>query len=175
MKETEPWMRLVSEPDPWPECHQQRTRDSTELFLETKIDRGNPVAFARAAFDAGATLVFAHGPHVLRAAEWRDDRLVFYSLGNLLNYGPFNLGEPMNRGVVACADVADGRVIGADLRPTVQLAPGALMPDVDRRAFTLIDSLSALDFPQTGVHIDVWGEVLRRLTSPASSAPPTTP
>src|SRR5207302_1337531 len=50
----------------------QRTRDSTEYFLESRIDRGNPVAFANAAFDAGATLVLGHGPHVLRAAEWRD-------------------------------------------------------------------------------------------------------
>ncbi len=80
----------------------QRTRDSTELFLGT-IDRGNPVAFADAAFEGGATMVIGHGPHVLRAAEWRGDRLVLYSLGNLLTYGPFRLAEPMNRGAVACA------------------------------------------------------------------------
>ena len=61
----------------------QRTRDSTELFLGT-IDRGNPVAFADAALESGATMVIGHGPHVLRAAEWRGDRLVWYSLGNLL-------------------------------------------------------------------------------------------
>lgn len=140
----------------------QRTRDSTEFFLESRIDRGNPVAFARAAFDAGATLVFGHGPHVLRAVEWRDDRLAFYSLGNLLTYGPFNLVDPMNRGVVACADIVGQRVIGADLRSTVQIAPGVLQPDLNRRALTLIDSLSTLDFPATGARIDVWGEVLRR-------------
>jgi len=142
----------------------QHTRDSTELFLETKIDRGNPVAFARAAFDAGATVVFAHGPHVLRAIEWRDDRLAFYSLGNLLTYGPFNLVEPLNRGVVACADLVDQRVVGADLRPTMQIAPGIVQPDFNRRALTLIDSLSTLDFPATGARIDLWGEVLRRAT-----------
>jgi hypothetical protein len=140
----------------------QRTRDSTEFFLESRIDRGNPVAFARAAFDAGATLVFGHGPHVLRAVEWRDDRLAFYSLGNLLTYGPFNLVDPMNRGGVACADIVGQRVIGADLRSTVQIAPGVLQPDLNRRALTLIDSLSTLDFPATGARIDVWGEVLRR-------------
>ena len=140
----------------------QRTRDTVELFLESKINRGNPVAFARAAFDAGATVVFGHGPHVLRAIEWRDDRLAFYSLGNLLTYGPFNVVDPMNRGVVACVDVAGQRVIGADLRSTVQMAPGVLLPDLNRRALTLMDSLSALDFPSTGARVDVWGEVLRR-------------
>jgi hypothetical protein len=140
----------------------QRTRDSVEYFLESRIDRGNPVAFARAAFDAGATVVFGHGPHVLRAVEWRDDRLAFYSLGNLLTYGPFNLVDPMNRGVVACADISGQRVIGADVRPTMQIAPGVLQPDFNRRALTLMDSLSALDFPVTGARVDVWGEVLRR-------------
>ena len=140
----------------------QRTRDTTELFLASKIDRGNPVVFARTAFDAGAALVVGHGPHVLRAAEWRDDRLVLYSLGNLATYGPFNNADPINRGVVACVDLSGGRVIGAELRPTVQLVPGLVIRDSTRRALTLIDSLSGLDFPVTGVRIDAWGDLQRR-------------
>jgi Bacterial capsule synthesis protein PGA_cap len=140
----------------------QRTGDSTEYFLESRIDRGNPVAFANAALDAGATLVIGHGPHVLRAAEWRDDRLVLYSIGNLATYGPFNLLEPMNRGVVACVDLQGRQVIGAALRPTMQRSPGVVVRDAAHRALTLIDSLSALDFPMTGVRVDAWGELLRR-------------
>lgn len=140
----------------------QRTRDTTELFLASKIDRGNPVAFATAAFESGATLVVGHGPHVLRAAEWRDDRLVFYSLGNLATYGPFNNVDPINRGVVACVDVSGRRVVGAELRPTVQLAPGLVIRDSTRRGIVLIDSLSALDFPRTGVRVDAWGDLQRR-------------
>jgi hypothetical protein len=144
----------------------QRTGDSTEYFLESRIDRGNPVAFANAALDAGATLVVGHGPHVLRAAEWRDDKLILYSLGNLATYGPFNLLEPMNRGVVACVDLAGRQVLGAELRPTMQAAPGVVMRDLRKRALTLIDSLSALDFPVTGARVDAWGELRR---------PPQTP
>ena len=139
----------------------QRTRDSTELFLESKIDRGNPVAFATAAFDGGATLVIGHGPHVLRAAEWRDDRLVFYSLGNLITYGPFNNAEPLNRGAVACVDVLGRQVVGADLRATMQRAPGVVMPDPSKRAHTLIDSLGLLDFPNSAARVDAWGELYR--------------
>lgn len=142
----------------------QRTRDGTEYFLESRIDRGNPVAFARAAVDAGAALVVGHGPHVLRAAEWRGrdgEKLALYSLGNLLTYGPFNNAEPLNRGAVACADIAGGTVYGADLRPTVQRAPGVVSVDWTRRALQLIDSLSVLDFPRTGVRVDAWGELLR--------------
>jgi capsule synthesis protein PGA_cap len=139
----------------------QRTRDSTEYFLESKIDRGNPVAFANAALDAGAAVVIGHGPHVLRAAEWRDDRLVLYSLGNLATYGPFNLIEPLNRGVVACVDLEGRQVVGAELRPTVQLAPGIVQRDAYRRALKLVDSLSTLDFPLTGARVDSWGELRR--------------
>ena len=135
----------------------QRTFDATELFLETQLDRGNPVAFAHAALDAGAAAVIMHGPHVMRAGEWRDDRLVLYSLGNLLTYGPFNLEEPLDRGVVACVDVSGRSVVRAELRPTMQRAPGVLTADTARRAIAIIDSLSALDFPATGVRADSLG------------------
>jgi hypothetical protein len=139
----------------------QRTRNAIERFLN--IDRGNPVGFADAAIAGGATLVIGHGPHVLRAAEWRGDRLVFYSLGNLLTYGPFNIHEPTNRGVVACTTIdAPGHVARAELRPTMQRWPGVLQADSTRRAFTLIDSLSRLDFPKSGVKVDAAGELKRR-------------
>jgi hypothetical protein len=143
----------------------QRTRDSTELFLASKIDRGNPVAFAHAALAGGASLVIGHGPHVLRAAEWRQEGLVFYSLGNLITYGPFNNAEPINRGVVACADLVGREVIASDLRATVQRAPGVVARDGSGRALVLIDSLSALDFPNSGIDVDMWGEVRGKRTN----------
>lgn len=140
----------------------QRTRNATELFLKT-IDRGNPVAFADAAFRAGATMVIGHGPHVLRAAEWRDGQLALYSLGNLLTYGPFRLSEPTNRGVVACATIDSARhVSAAELRSTMQRWPGVLVPDSSNRAWKLIDSLSALDFPRSGATVDSAGMLGRR-------------
>ena len=149
----------------------QRTRDSTEWFLESRIDRGNPVAFARTAFDAGATLVVGHGPHVLRAAEWYDDdRLALYSLGNLLTYGPFSNVEPINRGAIACMDVAGRRVVGADVRPTMQHAPGVVDYDRSLRALRLIDSLSVLDFPTRGARVDAWGELRRIRVTIADTA-----
>ena len=149
----------------------QRVGDSTEFFLESRIDRGNPVAFGRAALDAGAALVVGHGPHVLRAAEWRGEGLALYSLGNLITYGPFNNAEPINRGAVACADVAPGQVVGADLRPTVQIAPGVVMPDPSQRALQLIDSLSLLDFPETAARVDPWGELRRTTIRDSVSSP----
>ena len=154
----------------------QRTRDSTEWFLASRIDRGNPVAFARTVFEAGATVLIGHGPHVLRAADWYDDdRLAIYSLGNLLTYGPFSNVEPINRGAVACVDVSGRRVIGADIRPTVQRAPGVVEYDYTRRAIRLIDSLSVLDFPRSGARVDSWGEIRRTRTTVVDTAETSSP
>jgi len=144
----------------------QRTRDSVERYLGA--DRGNPVAFAHAAVEAGASLVVGHGPHVLRAAEWRDDALVLYSLGNLVTYGPFAFTEPITRGAVACATLdPDGRVTEAELRATKQRRPGRVSADRSRRAFALVDSLSRLDFPETGARVAGDGRLHR---PPADSA-----
>jgi Bacterial capsule synthesis protein PGA_cap len=138
----------------------QRTLDSTERYFDSP--RGNPVAFAGAATTAGADLVIGHGPHVVRAVEWRDSSLVLYSLGNLLTYGPFSHREPMRRGVVACATV-DGRGAVHDVRmhATMQRPPGRVAVDRSRRALVLIDSLSRLDFPRTGAHVAKDGRVTR--------------
>jgi hypothetical protein len=135
----------------------QRTRDVNERYL--RIDRGNPIAFADAAVRGGAALIVGHGPHVMRALEWRErGALIAYSLGNLLTYGPFALKEPMNRGGVLCATIdRKGRVESASLTSTVQIAPGVLSADSTHRAAALVDSLSALDFRVTGAHADRTG------------------
>jgi hypothetical protein len=139
----------------------QRTRDAVETFYGE--NRGNVVAFARAATGAGARVVFGHGPHVMRAVEWRGESLVFYSLGNLVTYGPFGLSEPMSRGALACVAVEpDGRVAAAELRSTVLAYPGIVRPDPTGRAAALADSLGRLDFPRTGARVDAaTGAVLR--------------
>ena len=139
----------------------QRTSDTTEMFLGE--NRGNPVEFARVATESGAALVIGHGPHVLRAVEWRGDALVFYSLGNLLTYGPFNQREPNSRGGIACASIDEaGRISGAAFRPTLQRSPGLVSADLSGRGSFLVDSLSRLDFPQTGGRVGAGGEVVRR-------------
>jgi hypothetical protein len=144
----------------------QRTPDAHETYAGE--NRGNAVAFARAAIDAGASVVIGHGPHVMRAAEWYTGALVLYSLGNLLTYGPFNLTEPLNRGAIACVSLDDdGVVVEAELRATRQVPPGILAPDPSGRALALVDSLSRLDFPATAPVITEDGKLLR----PAVPAP----
>jgi hypothetical protein len=145
----------------------QHTTDSTELFLG--IDRGNPVAFAEAAVRGGASLVIGHGPHVLRAVEWRArGALVAYSLGNLLTYGPFVLREPLNRGAVLCARIdTSGRVASATLAPTMQRVAGVVVRDRSRRAFALVNALGRTDFPESAARVTARGAL-----SPATPRQP---
>jgi hypothetical protein len=143
----------------------QRTADSAERYLG--IDRGNPVAFADAAVRGGAALVIGHGPHVLRAVEWRErGALIAYSLGNLVTYGPFRLREPANRGAVLCTTLDQrGRPRDAELRATRQLIPGVMRRDRSARAVTLVDSLGRLDFPVTGARAHARGRLEARVIS----------
>jgi hypothetical protein len=137
----------------------QHTYDATERFVGE--NRGNVVAFAHAAVQAGANLVIGAGPHVVRAVEQYRGGLIFYSLGNLVTYGPFSLGEPLNRGVVACASLdSAGRAVSAVLRPTRQRIPTGVWPDPTGRAAALVDALSRADFPQTGVPVAEDGTLL---------------
>ncbi|HEX2078571.1 MAG TPA: CapA family protein [Longimicrobium sp.] len=157
----------------------QNTVNAREIFHDE--DRGNVVAFARAAVQAGADLVIGHGPHVMRAAEWRGGALVFYSLGNLVTYGPFTMSEPLNRGALACAVLdGDGAILAAELRSTVQRPPGLVSPDATHRAAVLVDSLGRIDLPATAARVDrLTGEVLRadgsRLPYAAIRPPPPPP
>jgi hypothetical protein len=89
-----------------------------------------------------------------------------------VNYGTFNLREPMNRGAVACLEIAaPRRVRGARLTSTIQIAPGVVLPDVLGGSGALIDSLSRLDFPRTGIVVAPDGILLRRDTVAAPPRP----
>jgi hypothetical protein len=153
----------------------QHTADSVERYAGEV--RGNPVAFAHSAVDAGALLVIAHGPHVLRAIEWWGRGLIAYSLGNLINYGPFALGAPRDRAAVLCATLdRAGRIRASQLRPTNQTAPGEIAPDSARVALRLVAELSRADFPETGALVDqVSGAIRHRRRRLRATGTPRSP
>jgi hypothetical protein len=139
----------------------RHTRAVDERFAGER--RGNSIAFARAASEAGASLVIGHGPHVLRGIEWVGRTLVAHSLGNLLTYGPFNLRDYNGRAAVLCATLgADGSIGDAVVRPTRQTPPGIVSADPDALALRDLIELTAADFPRSGAAIAPNGTVTRR-------------
>ncbi|MBL8173094.1 MAG: CapA family protein [Bryobacterales bacterium] len=68
------------------------------------------IRFARAAIDAGASVVAGHHPHVFQPAERYKDGVIFYSLGNLV----FDqLERPgVRQGAIAEVDFLGGQLAG---------------------------------------------------------------
>jgi poly-gamma-glutamate capsule biosynthesis protein CapA/YwtB (metallophosphatase superfamily) len=135
--------------------------DRDEAYLGEP--RGNPVAFAHAMIDAGADLVFASGPHVLRAMEWYENRLIAYSLGNLA--GTHTLatdGVLSDSALLRVTLDARGRLAAGSLVPLRLDAAGTPAVDPQRDSLRLVDSLSRQDFPTSAVRVTATG----RLTPP---------
>ncbi|MDP8228985.1 MAG: CapA family protein [Candidatus Electryoneaceae bacterium] len=65
--------------------------DTMEVYLGE--ERGDLRRFSYAVIDAGADIVFGHGPHVPRAMEVYSGRLIAYSLGNFCTYWGLNVRE----------------------------------------------------------------------------------
>lgn len=131
---------------------------SNETFVGE--NRGNPFAFARAAVDAGADVVFCHGPHVPRAVEVYKDRFIAYSLGNFWTFGRFNLSGINGYAPVADLDVRrDGSLVAARIHSALQQRPGGPRLDAGGLAAALMARQTLRDLPETGTRIDADGKV----------------
>ena len=129
----------------------QRTRNAIERFL--RIDRGNPVGFADAAFAGGAIASSSgHGPHVLRAAEWRGDRLVLYSARQSVDVRPVQAAraEQSWRGRLRDHRCAGTRSAGGIASDRCSAGRASFRRTSTRRAFTLVDSLSQTGLSKIG-------------------------
>jgi len=132
--------------------------DSAEFYLGEP--RGHLRAFAHAAVDAGADLVFGHGPHVARAIEVYRDRLIAYSLGNFATYGRFNLSGERQYGAILEVRLApngmfrEGRIHG-----TVQRGWGVPEHDPENQFAQLVSALTLADIEDPGILIHLDGTI----------------
>jgi poly-gamma-glutamate capsule biosynthesis protein CapA/YwtB (metallophosphatase superfamily) len=115
-------------------------------------DRGNPEAFAHMAIDAGASLVIASGPHVLRGLQFYRGHLIAYSLGNFAGYGNFSIhGDLALSAILRVRLASSGRLEQARLYPTQFSGQGRPVPGGGAIAFTA--RLSAEDFGASAARI----------------------
>jgi poly-gamma-glutamate capsule biosynthesis protein CapA/YwtB (metallophosphatase superfamily) len=131
--------------------HQNVTRETETYYGE---NRGNVHKFSHLMVDAGADLVFGHGPHVSRAIELYNDRLICYSLGNFLTYGRFNLNGPNGIAPLVKAYVSqEGTFLNGKIIPVKQYYSGRLIVDPAKRAIKKIRKLTQTDFPESEIEI----------------------
>jgi poly-gamma-glutamate capsule biosynthesis protein CapA/YwtB (metallophosphatase superfamily) len=115
-------------------------------------NRGNPEAFAHMAIDAGASLVIASGPHVLRGLQFYKGHLIAYSLGNFAGYGNFAIhGDLTLSAVLRVRLSSSGRLEQARLYPTQFAGTGRPVPGGGAIAFAA--RLSAEDFGASAARI----------------------
>lgn len=112
--------------------------------------RGNVEEVAHAAIDAGADVVFGHGPHVVRAAELYKGHIIFYSLGNFCT--PYRMGINGLAGQAPVAVVtlnADGTFAHGKIHSFVQRRGQGPIADPANGAAKQISALSKADFPSS--------------------------
>ncbi|HXL96540.1 MAG TPA: CapA family protein [Streptosporangiaceae bacterium] len=115
-------------------------------------DRGNPEAFAHMAIDAGASLVIASGPHVLRGMQFYKGHLIAYSLGNFAGYGNFATDGDLDMSVILHVTLsATGRFESARIYPIQFTGTGRPVPGGAAIAFTA--RLGSADFGSTAARI----------------------
>lgn len=132
------------------------TKDTFEFLFDDP--RGNVVKFSHAVIDSGADLVLGHGPHVPRAMEVYNNRLIAYSLGNFCTYGRFNIKGVNGLSLILKVNLDfTGNFIKGKIIPLFQESPGIPKPDSTGRSITLIRNLSQYDFPLTDPDIDTYG------------------
>lgn len=133
-----------------------------EIFLGE--DRGDVYRFSRVVIDAGADVVFGHGPHVTRAVDLYKNRFIIYSLGNFATYGRFNLDGP--NGVAPIMKVfvnRKGEFLKGKIIATKQEGEGGPVPDESGTVIRKIQHLTAQDFPKSRLQVKDDGTILKRV------------
>ncbi len=127
-----------------------------EIFLGE--NRGDPYHFARLVIDAGADIVFGHGPHVVRAVDLYKGRFIAYSLGNFATYGTINVsGINGYAPLVAVETDREGRFLGGRIYSFLQEKGMGPKLDESHRAAKEIKRLTVSDVPESGLQIDSVG------------------
>ncbi len=122
-------------------------------------NRGNVYDFAHQMIDAGADVIFGHGPHVTRAVEVYKNRMIAYSLGNFCTYGGINVaGINGLSPIIKVYTNAKGEFYKAHITSTRQNFRSNVQIDESRQVLKRIQELTKQDFPESSVTIgdDGW-------------------
>lgn len=124
-------------------------------------NRGNVYELAHLMVDYGADVVIGHGPHVVRALEVYNNRLIAYSLGNFLTYKRFSMrGVAGESPMLELEITEEGEFLSGQIYSYRQgydhLGP---KPDAQNGAALSMKKLSEEDFPNSSIFIDGSGRI----------------
>jgi hypothetical protein len=122
-------------------------------------DRGNVYEFAHKMIDAGADVLLGHGPHVTRSVEVYKNRFITYSMGNFYTYSCVSVA-----GLCGIAPLFQiyvnkkGEFLKAQIIPTRQVKFQPPRYDEKKRAISIIQKLTKVDFPEMANVIRITNE-----------------
>ena len=135
------------------------TKNKTEYFYGE--NRGNSIKFARTMIDAGADLVLGHGPHVPRAMEIYNGKLIAYSLGNFLGYRTLSTVAQAGYSMILEVEISPkGSLEQAKIIPVRMNGQGIPYIDQNFKTVQLVRYLNKHDFPDSTVEINKKGELI---------------
>jgi len=123
--------------------------------------RGDVYKFAHRMIDAGADVIFGHGPHVPRAIEVYNERFIAYSLGNFCTYSRINKSGTGGLAPLIMLNVDSlGRFLSGRIIPGYQsyMTQGVKI-DPDKKAIFKIRNLTETDFPESVIKISDNGNI----------------
>lgn len=133
-----------------------------EIYLGER--RGDVLTFAHTCIDAGADVVYGHGPHTPRAIELYKGHIIAYSLGNFCTPYRFSI-----KGILGCAplllvniDRKNGEFISGSICSFRQYKGVGPRLDDSNEAAGHIRRLSRIDFPDSKLTITEKGDIKRR-------------
>jgi len=126
-------------------------------------DRGSLREFAHFCVDAGADIVYGHGPHVCRAVELYKEHLIAYSLGNFCTpYGISLIGISGYAPVLEVRTLTDGRFAGGRIHSFLQQRGVGPRADRNHSVAREIRRLTQLDMPDTPLLVADDGTLTRK-------------
>jgi poly-gamma-glutamate capsule biosynthesis protein CapA/YwtB (metallophosphatase superfamily) len=118
-------------------------------------DRGDVYNFSHQLIDAGADIIFGHGPHVTRAVEVYKNRFIAYSMGNFCTYGGINVsGINGLSPIIKVFTDKTGNFFKAEVTATYQISRDRVKIDMEKRVIKKLQELTKKDFPEVPVRID---------------------
>jgi poly-gamma-glutamate capsule biosynthesis protein CapA/YwtB (metallophosphatase superfamily) len=117
-------------------------------------NRGDVYKFSRTLIDAGADIIFGHGPHVTRAMDIYKDRFIAYSLGNFCTYRGISVnGVNGLAPIIKVYTDKTGKFFYGKIIPTYQTYETGVRIDPQNQVIKKIQELTKKDFPESQIRI----------------------
>jgi hypothetical protein len=131
----------------------QHVPRTNEIFYGE--NRGDVYKLSRELIDAGADIIFGHGPHITRAIDIYKKRFIAYSMGNFCTYRGISVSGVNGLAPIVKLYVSKtGEFYKGEIIPTYQSYDTGVRVDAEKKVIAVIQELTKKDIPEAEIQID---------------------